>query len=138
MQTVTSEKAQIAQYTSYTNNPKYQGVANKINSLNATLTTISKVYQSQNTWSPTLIKLASVVPPGMLISNIKLGNASKTSTPQWQITMSGIAVNRKQIILLSSNIQALSPLFSNIQMPISNFQESINVPFSIVFNVATS
>ncbi len=138
MQTINSEKAQIAQYTSYTNNPKYQGVANNINNLNSTLATISKVYQSQNIWSPTLIKLASIVPTGMIISNIKLDNASKTSTPQWQITMSGIALNRKQIILLSSNIQAMTPLFSNIQMPISNFQESVNVPFSIVFNVSPS
>ncbi len=136
MQTINSEKAQVTQYTAYTNNPKYQGVASSINTLNATLSTVSKVYQTQNVWSPTLIKLASVVPANMVVSNIKLINASKTSIPQWQITMSGTAVNRQQIILLSSNIQSLAPLFSNIQMPISNFQESFNVPFSIVFNVS--
>lgn len=94
----------------------------KIKNLNNTLTKITKAQAEQPLWSPTIEKLASLIP-----SNVQLKNLSGNLESQI-INLSGFSPTREKILLLESSLKN-SPQFEITNAPLSNLTKPTNIDF---------
>ncbi len=124
---------QISFYQSQLNNPKYKGVSSTINTMNSNLSTLTNTYKAQNKWSYVIEQISNLVPNGVYLNNLDIQNIGKGSQAVWQIRIEGNAQTQSQIIQLENNIHSASD-FSKLNMPISNFENTVNPGFTILFN----
>ncbi len=130
---ITGIKKQIHIYQSQVNNPKYVGLTQDITNLNTNLLTLKKTYTAQNKWSQVITQIANLVPPGITLNQLQILNAGVGSSVKWQVNLQGFAQNSKELLILENNILGTKD-FSNVIMPISNFQNTFNTGFKMTFN----
>ena len=134
--TIAQLKNTEIQYKNQINNSFYKGISGTINSLNSDLGMVTNTYKNKITWSPYITTIANITPPGMMINRLTIKNVAitLTSTPVWQMKLTGVALSRAQIIALSQTIESF-PYFYNVTIPLSDFQTNTSVPFILMFDI---
>ena len=79
-------------------------------------------------WSPILIELSNITPKEIILTNINL-NAEKKN-----LTLTGNAGTREDLLLFENNIRALSSIAS-VNVPLSQLAEKTNISFSLIAQI---
>ena len=86
-------------------------------------------------WSSLLISLASLTPKGIsLIGIARAQEKNQKSEIIDRLTMNGKALTRQHLISFQNALEA-SPLFSNVVLPLSNFEKQKDISFSITLQI---
>ena len=131
-QDISNINSEISIYQSQLKNPKYKGVGSTIDTINTNLSSLQKIYSGQYQWSYVVSQIANLLPPNVHLTNLTIENIGKSGRFIWQVSITGTAQNATQILALEKAIVSTSD-FSNLTMPISNFQKEVNPGFLMTF-----
>jgi Tfp pilus assembly protein PilN len=112
-----SQYAQIAQFD------------RQFTQINAQISQVSGVENSQLYWSRLFDKLDAVVFPGITLSSL--------TTNDYAVNIGGTADNRDDLVLFKEKL-GNEKCFSDVNLPLSDLVDKSNVSFQIDFNVTPS
>ena len=107
---------------------KNQSITQKLNVLNNQIDILSKIQNEFFDWVGYIINISELVP-----ANVSL-NSISTSQKTKDFIIRGYSRNRDALITLKSNLEN-SPLFSEVNVPLSNFLTQEEITFEITGSI---
>ncbi len=101
---------------------------NRAKNFNGLIADTGGILRNLPKWSGVLEELKARVIPGVIITNFSMPSS------QDAINMTGVAQNRSQLNMFKKILEE-SPMFTAINMPLTNIELRENVPFSLSFKL---
>ena len=96
--------------------------------LNYLVSKTGEIVKSTPIWSDVIEEIRARAIPGIIISNVSI------SSPETPISMQGTAKDRDAINLQKRTFEA-SSFFTSVNVPFTNLEKKIDIPFSISFQL---
>ena len=105
-------------------NNQHAGIDREIKQINIELKNIYDVQKEYYSWTPKVLEIAEAFPEGIILNSLTMDRGAKI------YTLSGLAVDRQDLLVLQENLEK-NQFIKSIDLPPAQLTQKKNIVFTI-------